>query len=139
VRIFSCLALLMSMPLMASCSSKNDGPPRRSVVGEVTYDSLPLEYGHIRFIPQPEGPLTIAVVTDGKYEVPASHGVPLGNQRVEILALPKPTPSTGDEVSLPTGSAEFKDLPEKFNRQSELTADIPSGQGQLRLDFHLTK
>jgi hypothetical protein len=57
-----------------------------SVQGQVTLDGQPVEWGSISFVPvgNTKGPLTGAVITDGKYAIKVGSAPTVGHYRVEI-------------------------------------------------------
>lgn len=107
--------------------------------GEVRYDGQPMEVGRIRFIPLPgtEAPLTIIDFKEGKYHTDAYGGVPVGGHRVEITAHTaadfaeyRPGPFSVPPAQL---------LPKKYNVESTLQIEIPTGQRRMEHDFHLER
>lgn len=68
------------------CGGSEAGPHRRVVTGEVTVEGKPLAAGEIRFLPTEPGPVSAALIQDGRYEINHLGGVPLGQARVEIVA-----------------------------------------------------
>ena len=111
------------------------------VSGEVSWQGKPVSRGTIRFVPQGEtkGPTSAAEIIDGKYEVTARGGVPIGEHRVEIVAVAGGR-SMAEENSMPAddGSARLiQYIPAKYNKQSELKAAIESGIKSISLDYDL--
>lgn len=123
--------------LLTGCGTKTEGPVRRAVEGSVSYNSQPLDYGEIRFLPEPEGPITIAIISDGKYELPSPSGVPLGMVQVQINSLTRPAELTLDGDLPSKGGRKVVDIPKKYNTETQLSAEIPSGNGSFTLDFNL--
>lgn len=128
--------LLLPMMLFGGCGQVNDNPPRRSVHGTITYAGKPIEHGEIRFIPQPKGPIAIAVIEQGKYQTLPGHEVPVGTARIEIRVIARPASTLESTPELPADVANF---PEKYNVNSTLTVEIPPGKDQLQLNFNLEK
>jgi hypothetical protein len=122
-------ALVLSL---AGCSEGAvDHLPRQAVAGKVTLDDRPLERGPITFDPadpgRPDAVSAGAVIVDGSYAIGRSGGPTPGRHRVAILGGagdadppagdapgPRPRPSAGKK---PT-------VPEKYNAQSTLTAEV---------------
>lgn len=129
---------LLLILALTGCGSMGDSPPRRVVQGLAAYDSKPIAYGVIRFLPQPSGPLTTAVITDGYYVCNSKGGVPAGEVRVEITALPKTEGMTEEEL-LAKGVPPVVEIPAKYNKESTLKEKIPSGRAPLDLNFDLSK
>jgi hypothetical protein len=128
-------ALLIALTAVWGCGM-DDGPPRRIVEGTVSYSSVPLEHGLIRFVPAEKGPVATAVIEKGKYRVTNKGGVPLGTVRVEITATRASEMS--EEEILERGAPPPVVLPSKFNQDSTLSATIPAGAGSFVLDYDLT-
>lgn len=127
--------LTMACCLLLGCN-KGDGLTRSIVSGSVTLRGQPVQDGQIRFIPQgdTQGPLTIESIKDGQYRCARVGGVPVGTHRVEILAFHPDDPE-------PTGPGERPRrqlVPNRFNRDSELTVTISSSSGDVVQDFALT-
>lgn len=99
---------------------------RRDVAGEVTLDGQPLALGLIEFVPQGNGrgPRAMAEVKEGKFAFDREHGPVSGPMRVEITSIPNDDepPSDGQR---PRPFAREK-IPERYNRRSNLTAEVKS-------------
>ena len=110
-----------------------------NVSGEVTVDGVPVEYGSIDFKPinGTEGPTAGATIKDGKYQVLPEKGPFEGEFRVEIVALKTIKKKSIDNV---TGEKldeeQVRFLPEKFNKNSELTVELSADKKVY--DFPLT-
>jgi len=114
----------------------NDGPKRRIVEGEVIFNDVPVDYGLIRFAPQPDGPIVTAEILKGKYHVDNKGGVPVGKVRVEITA----TPNTGNmsEEELRTHPpAPAVIIPARYNTSSVLMETVSDEGGTQELNFRL--
>jgi hypothetical protein len=132
---FACLLLL----LVAGCS-KESGPARFGVSGDVTFDNQPIESGAISFIPVEgtAGPVAGGRIDDGKYQIEPADGPVPGKYRVEIVA----TRHTGKHVeagiagavSGPSAMASTEEIqmfiPPQFNKKSILTAEIKEGDNK---------
>jgi hypothetical protein len=124
-----------SMASAVGCR-RNDGPERVALSGKITFQGQPVQEGQIRFVAigGTEAPVTIGAVKDGVYSMAANNGVPVGTHRVEIVAF-----NPGDPAPIGPGAPPRKQLlPAKYNRQSELTVSIDTGQKQSAKDFDLT-
>lgn len=123
-----------------SVGCQESGPKRAKVYGVVKYQGEPVENGVIRFVPQEigAGPMAGALIKEGRYEVTANGGVPLGLCRVEIIARR----TKGDHASARMPDVEMLQapgvqyMPAKYNEQSELTVEIAS-TGEVKHDFDL--
>jgi hypothetical protein len=135
---FFCLLMLL---LLAGCS--RSGELKMSTVsGNVTYRGKPIQEGEIRFIPtgDTKGPTSAGSILDGRYEVTARGGVPVGTHRVEVRAFrvkssPKPTQDLPGMA--PGGGLKEQYLPKQYNERSDLKATIDSGRSKVTRDFDL--
>lgn len=131
-----CFFLLHAMVLwgVGGCASGND-IPRAIVEGEVSYNGQPIKNGQISFRPieGTPGPVSTAPIVDGKYTVTNKGGVPIGKQRVVIEGYEPPPPGADADA----GAVQF--VPDKFNRNSELTADIDAESSPLVRNFELPR
>jgi hypothetical protein len=127
--------IALSCLLTAVGCGRGDGLTRVVVSGSVSLDGTPVEDGQIRYVPveATAGPVTIAPIQQGKYVCDARGGVPVGKHKVEILVWdPKVQQPKG-----PGGDPRPQWAPPKYNKNSELTADIAEGDGTLTKDFKL--
>ncbi|WP_165247196.1 carboxypeptidase-like regulatory domain-containing protein [Paludisphaera soli] len=113
-----------------------DGLPRQAISGKVTLDGQPLESALVTFTPTGAGGDSTsgaAQVSSGSFSIPKADGLIPGNYRVSV-SVPKEVPVkasrkketdsvTGEEIAPPT-TALGEALPERYNAQSELTADV---------------
>lgn len=127
------LALLAT----AGCGYRS-GLERVYVSGKASYRQKPIVVGQIRFVPieSTPGPITVELIRDGQFETVTSGGVPVGTHRVEIRMF---DPEEYRSASRVPGTAAVKQLlPDKFNRESELTITIESDSDSIERDFLLT-
>lgn len=135
------LHIRFAIPLIAIAVAGcgKSGIERVHVSGKATYDGQPIEIGQIRFVPvsPATGPITIDRIENGQYETATTGGVTVGTHRVELRAYDSHEYETAPRVA---GSASVKQLlPDKYNRKSELTLGVKSGDGSIERDFELTK
>jgi len=130
------LSFILILTTVFGCSGTHDGPPRRFVEGAVSFNEQPIEYGVIRFIPQPDGPIVTAMIQQGHYSAQNKGGIPLGDVRVEVTSMSDSSKMEGDAMN-PTPAARPPVIPEKFNTSSILIETISAGNGTQVLDFHL--
>ena len=120
----------LGLLLLIGCSD----PTKGIVSGTITVDGQLAETGAISFIPL-DGRSTTSggVIKDGKYTVEAS----VAKVRVEIR-VPKVVGEKKiyDTPDSPVQKLMDESLPAKFNDESELTYDIPSGKSTK--DFSLS-
>lgn len=119
--------------LAAGCDA---GDVRRAAVtGTVTLDGVPLENGHVVFVPVEgsTGPVAGSAIVDGRYDVPAEKGAVLGRARVEIRG----TRRTGRRIPFGPGTTDevVEAVPPAYHRDSTLVRDIVSGVNHLDFDL----
>ncbi len=136
------VVLLAMLPLCGGC---DNGPPRAAVRGMVTLGGEPLKQGVIQFVPLDEGagPKYSLPIVDGQFEAPAAAGPPAGNHRIEIQSTYNGGYAPDDEQAVAKIKAAGKRLetvqvPRKYNRQSELKAELLA-TGVNELEFKLDK
>jgi hypothetical protein len=135
--VYLCLTASLFVLMVTGCGKP--GMERVHVSGKASYDGKPIEIGQIRFVPisPASGPITIDRIENGAYETATTGGVTVGTHRVELRMYDSHEYETAPRVA---GSASVKQLlPDKYNRNSELTLDVPSGSGSIDRDFELTK
>lgn len=132
-------SVALSLLALASCGCGKSGVDRVYVSGKATYDGKPIEIGQIRFVPTSPatGPVTIERIEDGEYATKTTGGVTVGTHRVEMRMYDSHEYETAPRVA---GSASVKQLlPDKYNRNSELTLTVDAGSGAIERDFELAK
>jgi hypothetical protein len=108
-----------------------------SANGRITLDGLPLDDATISFVPMSGGQRNAgwATIANGRYAIPASNGLGIGQFRVEIRALRAiGEKSNQNDPTLPVPAKEV--VPSRYNSKSELVADIKPGENTQ--DFDLT-
>jgi hypothetical protein len=125
------------------CGRSGDGLPRVAVKGRVQVDGRPLSQGVIRFLPDQSvaGRNVEAVVKNGEYALDRTAGPVPGKHRVEIEAAGHLGFDLDDEAAYARqiqthGGLPANPIPPQFNRNSQLTVDIPAG-GKEDLNFDL--
>lgn len=112
------------------------GAPRGAVTGNVTLDGQPVDGGTIIFT-SPDPVHRAAGWTEivaGQYSIPASRGPAVGPNRVEIRW---PRKTGGKARYNPTADQMREAVPDRYNRDSELQADVKPGTN--RFDFVLDR
>jgi hypothetical protein len=142
------VTLLLIVPIAAAMTGcGRDGPPRRIVVGSVTYAGKHVDDGQIRFTPTKgsTGPVSIAKITNGQYRADHHGGVPVATQQVQILGY-RPDPQyKGQEKNRPPMFSpdewppKLQYLPEKYNAKTTLEFVVENGRGEVRKDFELAQ
>ena len=117
------VCVVFALVLVVGCNG-NDG--RQALEGTVTLDGEPLAEGNVSFRPMPgtKSPTAGGRIVDGKFSILPEKGLSAGTFRVEITASRK----TGRKVMDPVLRTEVDEteqfIPERYNRQSELTRPI---------------
>ncbi|MDA0835946.1 MAG: hypothetical protein O2955_17725 [Planctomycetota bacterium] len=132
---FACFVL----PLFALTGCGKSDLDRANVSGQVSFDGKPIEVGTIAFVPtgDTKGPVSGGRIENGTYTLTGAQGAVIGSHKVEITGTRK----TGEKIpAVPpaTGEMELTEqfIPEKYNKQTTLTADIVAGTNEK--DFELS-
>src|SRR5262245_52238165 len=124
-------ALLLALPLAAGCGRSGVGP----VSGRVTLDDKPLANVHVSFQPMavgsdqnPGGGSYAITDADGRYTLRLVEGdrpgAFAGKHRVEITSRNETDDDSDRRGRPPTPRVV---VPAKFNRNSDLTYEVPPG------------
>ncbi len=124
-------ALGLALAAMAGC-----GAGKAAVSGAVRLDDKPVEDGTISFVPVGTSTAKPAAgkVEGGSYAIPAKQGLTAGSYRVEVRWNRK----TGRKVFVPPApeTDEVKEaIPARYNSESELKADLKTGDNKLDFDL----
>ena len=131
--------LVTAMVPIAGCTGSDNPQGRMAIEGEVTLDGTPLDQGSIRFEPQDSsiGTSSAAMLSQGSYKIPVAQGLAPGAYRVFVTAAAASDEGrSADDIMnnpQPTGKEM---IPAKYNRKSELTAEVKA-DGPNRFDFAL--
>lgn len=84
---------LAALVILAGCGG-DEGPPRYSLSGTVTFEGESIPFGWMIFAPE-NGPGATANIEDGKYHTPPGWGTVGGPHTIEVVAFgKKPEPQT---------------------------------------------
>jgi len=121
---------------VAGCGGESSDIQKVVVQGTVALDGQPVANGEVRFYPMPgtRGPVSGGPVRDGRYIAEGRGGVPVGRHAVEVLAF---RPPSGAKAAHPEGGPVEQYLPEKFNEETELTAEITGEDDPATINFDL--
>ena len=130
-----CLVLI-SVALWTGCGGNSAG--RYAITGTVTLDGSPLAKGNIGFSPLEGGRLSSgAVVTDGKFSIPADKGLPVGKYRVEVHAAAGGAPAPDPNAVPGDGPPPPKELiPPEWNETSTQTIQVKK-EGPFNFAFEI--
>jgi acetyl esterase/lipase len=106
--------------------------PRAAVKGEIKLNGEPLRWGMIALFPDRGGngveedklPIAFAMVSRGKFDIPASRGAPLGPCRVQVVTL-------GDVQPLPT----IENSRELLRINSGIVVNVAARGNELQLEL----
>lgn len=128
----------MLVGLSLSVVGCGGGTDRASVSGEVTFEGTPVAEGKINFMPIDGtlSPTAGATITEGRFHIKADKGPKEGKFKVEIKAF-RPT---GKRVRDKDSGEEYDEIewyiPDRYNRQSELVAEIKLNEkNELKYDL----
>lgn len=122
------LILLVAACAVAGCSS-SDGPALSQVSGTVTLDGQPVGDAEVLFMPDSGNPSVGKTDQKGRYTLAYDQkrkGAVIGKHTVRITKI--------GEIGSPNDTKNL--LPEKYNQNSPLTAEVKAGENSL--DFPLT-
>ena len=127
--------ILMLLVLMAA-GCGGDPLGRQAIDGSVTLDGTPLSHGNVRFEPQTvESPISAGAVIDaGKFRIGRERGLPPGVYRVSISC---PQMQSAIDQQTDAGGQAQELVPERYNRNTELTATVTS-DGTNMFQFELS-
>ena len=122
--------------LLAGCGSESD---RSSLEGTVTLNGQPLAEGSIALRPLPgtRGPTAGGKITNGTFAILPEQGTFAGTFRVEITASRKTGKQTKDTMLGIMVDDYERIIPDRYNRQSELTAEVTE-DGPNHFEFTLS-
>lgn len=107
---------------------------RQPLSGEVLLDGQPLDEGMIHFEPSVDSKPRLdtgTVITKGKYQLSAEHGLPPGKYIVSISSRTKDT-RTADEAMKGAEPSTVKErIASKYNSETTLVAEIKPGPNKL--------
>jgi hypothetical protein len=133
LRSFGWLLAAVQLVGLSGCSGQGDRPPLGRVSGTVTLGGQPLTDAEVTFAPESGRPSAGRTDSSGRYElsyVMRTKGAKVGKHRVFIG-----WPPDDDDDGAARKTADRPKIPARYNRQSELTADVKSGSNTY--DFKL--
>jgi hypothetical protein len=137
---FRLVVLVILCFVSVGCSG---GDGRLPVSGLVSLDGQPLAKGQINFLPSSgtDSPASGAIVENGHYSIPEDKGLMAGKFRVEVSAMGRTSRKT-ETLNVATGKMEAVEalesiIPARYNRDTELTAEVKAGAAN-EFNFELT-
>ena len=120
-RLFLVLAVSCT-PFFVACGGSGDG---ERVIGTVTVDGEPVEYGAITFMPlNGESAIAGTKIKEGKYEAIVARGKSKVEIRVPVVVGQKKLYDTPDS---PVMDVTKESLPVKYHDRTELEIDVVAG------------
>lgn len=127
---------VLACSFAVGCSDQ--GPKLYSVSGKVSFDGAPIETGEITFAPVGgAGRPDSGLITNGSYQLKVTQG----NKIIKVSAVSnKPELVGPPPPDMPPGgfNPPREYIPERYNVQSTLTADVAAKHDQV-FDFDLAK
>ncbi|MDA0834688.1 MAG: carboxypeptidase regulatory-like domain-containing protein [Planctomycetota bacterium] len=132
--VYSCLFLLTTL-ILSGCGGGGSGdlPELGQVSGTITLDDKPLAGAQVEFASEKARSSTAQTDAEGKYTLMYDHenkGAAVGNHKVRITTGMF---AAGSDVAK---GATTTTIPEKYNINTELTAEVVAGENTF--DFKLT-
>lgn len=119
--------------LIAGCGTSGPGvPPLVKVSGTVTMDGKPLADAMVNFTPDNGRPSVGKTDAMGKYSLMYNdtvEGAVVGKHKVQIVKIPSGAPTKENNPQM--------QIPPRYNFQSELVAEVKSGDNE-NVNFDLT-
>jgi hypothetical protein len=125
------------------CGGQKNKHGRLPISGTVALDGQPLKNGYVVFEPKSGQPTQSGgMIYGGKFEVPAVDGAVPGMYSVAIYSEDDSAPNTKFQPGTPeyeaaAKKAPKKQLPAKYNVNSELTAEV-TAEGENFFPFNLS-
>ena len=127
--------LVLGITCWSGCGPKSD---RLEVTGAVTLNGAPLDGGSIRFssLGSEKKYSSGAMIQNGQYRVPETHGLPPGKYHVEIRRQMRKSPpimmsATPGGPAIPVAPNR---IPPEYNRDSKQTVEVTE-DGENHFEF----
>jgi len=110
--------------LSVGCGPTNN-TGRYGITGVVTFQGKPLDRGTIEFAAEPGGNAAGgAMIQDGRYSVPESHGLRPGVYRVRLYSSAASSAGPAPQFPGESGPPAKERIPPQYNSKSTLTAKV---------------
>jgi hypothetical protein len=132
-RAISLVICVCVTTFFVGCGGTSTGG-RLPISGEVLLDGQPLDEGMIHFEPSIELKLRLdtgAIISKGKYQVSAEHGLPPGKYIVSISSQTKDTRTADDVMKGAEPSTSKERIAAKYNTETTLVAEVKPGPNKL--------
>jgi hypothetical protein len=127
--------------LVCAIGCQNSNPQnRQKIEGDVTLGGKPVASGNIEFEPigdQKERTQSGALITNGRYSIPASSGLVAGEYKVRISVMEEVAGSRVDNPDPMQSTVEYRDLaPPEFGNQTAQKVTVETGK-KNKFDFNM--
>lgn len=131
----SCFVTLVGLGCCLSFGCGAEGGSQTSVKGRVSLDGQPIDQGAIHFMATAsKGKNFSGAIANGEYALPAKESPTPGTYRVELHWTKKTGKKVRDGAISVDETAEG--MPAKFNKESNLSAEIKAGENLLNYDVN---
>lgn len=134
VKAAGLLLALMTATLMATgCSSR---PPATPVIGRVTLDGKPLEFGGVFFQPSSGFGAGGAIGPDGRFEIQERGGATVGPNKVAVSCFEANSPTFRQPIEGEPVSGKSL-VPDKYTSAatSEIEIDVRPGMDEVVIEL----
>lgn len=137
----SILAAAILLLSLTGCGGVSDEPELGLVTGTVMLDNQPLKGIAVTFLPDNGRPAIGTTDQNGDYKliyIGNTPGCKVGHNRVEIgfdEEAGEDVETEGDDAEQTPGDTGQKDIPARYNAESELEADVKPGENVFNFDL----
>lgn len=128
------LFAVVTAVVFSGCGDPN-GP--QAVSGSITFQGKPLDQGTISFFaPDAPSPAAACLITDGRYDIPASQGLIPGKYLVRITSTEEFRITPDEYAAGKTAPPAKERIAAKFNTESQTTVEVKPSGGN-RFDYQV--
>jgi hypothetical protein len=129
----------VSLCCVTGCNRGYEGDRRFPLSGTVRVDGQPIDAGTISFIPTDHRQQKVSggPISNGVYSVEELSGANGGQYRIEIHWYKKTGRMATDPVTGDPYEERAEGLPDRFHKNSELTAEVSPGKTTFDFDLKL--
>jgi hypothetical protein len=119
------LAAVATIVFFAGCEKTG---ARKAIYGTVTFRGAPLDSGSIAFLSASDGiQLGGVMIKDGKFTMPAEHGLEPGTYKVSISSPKGLAERTPAEIAAGGSPSAKEQIPPEYNMKTKLTIEVSAG------------
>lgn len=126
--------LVVACSVLSGCAG-NDGPEIATVSGTILADGKPLDGASITFVPKDGRPSVATSDAEGHYKLSYTNdkqGAVVGPHTVRVTTARDASGGEGDQPLVP---ARKELLPAHYNTNSDLTAEVKSGDNIINFEL----